>query len=156
MKRPVHLTGQKKLGGWNLRPNWPAFIRSLNLNSHRNPCFPRSPVTAHKLLLCPALQELNLWSQDSHLFCCRSGVAEHEEGAAVVFCRGTRHAHGARKAHSSSPRGRMGTLHRRGEGERRHRGRHAGIVIAQVGALWCGVHGLMALRFSALPRSPVC
>ena len=25
--------------------------------------------------------------------------------AAVVFCRGTRHAHGARKAHSSSPRG---------------------------------------------------
>jgi hypothetical protein len=61
--------------------------------------------------------------------------SEHE--AAVAFCRaaalGTQTEPG--KLTGSQPSLR--------------RAQHAGIVIAQVGAAVCGVHGLMALRFPA-------
>jgi hypothetical protein len=79
----------------------------------------------------------------------RSGVAEHEE-AGGRGCFLPRHPARTWSPESSQLQPlRMETLHRRGEGERRHRARHAGIVIAQVGR--CGVHGLMALRFSVSP-----
>lgn len=100
------------------------------------------------------MQELNLWSQDSHLFCCRSAVAEHEEAAAVVFCGGTRHAHGARKAHSSSARGWKVGNAAAARGGRETASGSAGRLQASSLRKWgavCGVHGLMALRFSVSP-----
>jgi hypothetical protein len=60
--------------------------------------------------------------------------SEHE--AAVAFCR----AAALKRRPESSVTGSQPSL---------RRAQHAGIVIAQVGAAVCGVHGLMALRFPA-------
>lgn len=94
----------------------------------------------------------------SHLFCCRSGAAEHEEeGVRGRFLpRHPARTWSPESGRSSSPPSRS-RMKRRfiGVGEARVRGggerRHPRCACASGAALWCGVHGLMAMRFSVSP-----
>lgn len=90
----------------------------------------------------------------SHLFCCRSGAAKHEEGGVRgrFLPRHPARTWSPESARSSSPHLAVAdqeALHRRGGGggERRH----PRCACASGAALWCGVHGLMAMRFSVSP-----
>jgi hypothetical protein len=94
----------------------------------------------------------------SHLFCCRSGAAKHEEeGARGRFLpRHPARTWSPESARSSIPPSRS-RMKRRfiGVGEARVRGggerRHPRCACASGAALLCGVHGLMALRISVSP-----